>query len=950
MPRYPRPSVKRKRPPPNKEPFTIPKDPYPFDKQYHYPFCFPGIAGEEEDSDCQPCKRLWRMQGDMYEAKNRQKDNLYYNHATAWREYRDGTNSWDQIVEAYDPKHPSQDHYVYKTYRDKYREAVLQRIKEVDEYFAIKRGQINQHYNGKDYTVKWNSEGIQIDEQKLTWFQIKRNQRQLARRYKKATSIIFDFRGPYARCWCPQIPELILNDDEECEKCRQMVINTAIIGLIAKEQWIKEKKIHPWFTPIETRNLTWQKTAIPGPFEVQLLSKDAVLPTKAYNKDAAWDIYAAEDARPNQNGVLRIPTHIKLRYSPGHYGQLLTKSSQGERGEIVLAGVLDEGFTGEIQVLVTRVLHPEEFRITKGMKIAQLVIHSAPRVDIDGLTDTLSIRGKKGFGSSDPKRIQIIETNSVQYILSIQQDKDEKKTAEIDKLKKQYQDIFIPETESQGMTIKGTTISGFEHKIFLTDYTPIKQRVRPLAPIKAEYLEKEIQTMLDKNIIRKCPQGRVSWASPIVIVGKRGGKMRMCVDYRQLNDVTIKDPHPLPNIQEMIDKMGKAQYFTTLDLASGYWQVKMFPAHRKYTAFICPFGHYSFNVMPFGLCNAPATFQSMMETILLGFRAKFCEVYLDDIIIFSATWEEHLHHIQQIFQRLREYGVVLKESKCHFGKQETEYLGFMLTPDGYRTLDRIVKSVQNFENKSIGEKVDKKFVQSFLGTCGYYMKFIKDYATIAKPLSAFTRDKKKWREPAPPGTRRKWIYHEEENDFRWGQAQYDAFEKLKEILAKTTEDGGVRLQYPQKRWQYVVRTDASKQGIGAALLQIDPRDNQEWILQYRSRVFRPAEEGYDMHEKEALAIFWACKHWFYQYLYGAKFKLYTDHHSLIQAFGKRDKSCGERVRLWALQLSDLQYDIIHVEGKRNGLADWLSRNPLAVEQDIEEEDMPFVKLPPSNQN
>jgi len=264
---------------------------------------------------------------------------------------------------------------------------------------------------------------------------------------------------------------------------------------------------------------------------------------------------------------------------------------------------------------------------------------------------------------------------------------NEHQQLQITKFLDKNEDAFANDLSQLGHT----TIEN--HHIPVENPMPIRQRAYRVAPLKQEFIKEEVDRMLKYNLIQRSES---PWASPVVLVRKKNGKLRFCIDYRKLNSVTQRDGHPLPRIDELLDMFGKAKYFSTLDLASGYWQVAMDPNDQAKTAFITSQGLYEFKVMPFGLTNAPATFQRLMNKIFREEIGKFVAVYLDDIIIFSTTFEEHLQHLQLIFKRLKDAGLKLGKDKCDFAKLELAFLGHIVSGQGISPDPSKIDKIKNF--------------------------------------------------------------------------------------------------------------------------------------------------------------------------------------------------------------------------------------------------------------
>src|ERR1700729_1521302 len=371
----------------------------------------------------------------------------------------------------------------------------------------------------------------------------------------------------------------------------------------------------------------------------------------------------------------------------------------------------------------------------------------------------------------------------------------------------------------------------------------LKQPPRRIPLAKREEVEEMLEDMQNQGIIEP---SQSPWSSPVVLVKKKDGSTRFCVDFRRLNDVTKKDSFPLPRIDDTLDTLSGSQWFSTLDLKSGYWQVQLHPEDKEKAAFSTGTGLWQFNVMPFGLCNAPATFERLMEITLRGLTWKTCLVYLDDIIILGKTFDEHLKNVEEVFQKLRGAQLKLSPKKCHFFQKEVKYLGHLISEDGVKTDPEKTEAIQNWPIPK-----NKHEIRSFLGLCTYYRRFIKSFADIARPLHKLT---------------------ENNNSYDWTEECEMAFEKLKAALCNPPV-----LSYPEPAQMFIVDTDASNSSIGGILSQI--QNGQEKVIAYFSKVLSKPERNYCVTRKELLAIVKTLEH-FHKYLYGQKFLLRTDHASL----------------------------------------------------------------------
>jgi hypothetical protein len=375
------------------------------------------------------------------------------------------------------------------------------------------------------------------------------------------------------------------------------------------------------------------------------------------------------------------------------------------------------------------------------------------------------------------------------------------------------------------------------------------------------------------------------------MVPKKDGRTRFCVDYRALNDVTIKDVYPMPRIDQTLERLLGAKWFSTLDLCSGYHQVPIHPADRHKTAFSVEGHHDEFLVMEFGLCNAPATFQRLMDLVLGGLRWTRALVYIDDVIIFSKTEEQHIKDIELVFTALKKANLRVRLSKCHFLRTTVEYLGHTISEKGVAPLEFNIRAIKRLEApRSPAE------LRSFLGLVGYYRQYIYHFAHVAAPMSKLLRKGEKW---------------------VWGEEQNVAFEKLRKTLCEAPI-----LLYPDFGKEFFLRTDASKFGLSGVLMQMGD-DGRLHPVAYASRATKGAEENYGPADLETLAAVWAIEY-FQVYVWGRRFTLISDHKAMETLLKAAKEVKGMRAR-WIMRLQPFDFKVLHKEGVDNVVADALSR-------------------------
>lgn len=467
--------------------------------------------------------------------------------------------------------------------------------------------------------------------------------------------------------------------------------------------------------------------------------------------------------------------------------------------------------------------------------------------------------------------------------------KDPRLKRQLMDLLKKYNDVFAKNMKYMGRT------NLVEHDIELLDNTPVRSQPYRISQKEREIIMEQIEEMSANNIISP---SNSPYASPVVLVKKKDGQMRFCVDYRKLNEKTKKSNYPLPNIDDIMTYFGGSTLYSSLDLLSGYWQIEMSETAKKLTAFVVPgLGEWNFEVMPFGLTGAPGTFQALADKVFEGLKWKDILIYLDDIVIFSKTPEEHLVKLEKVFQRLRDAGLTLKPSKCEYMKEEINILGFKINKTGILPDDSKVVAINRLPTPK-----KLKDLQSFLGAVNFYRKFIEGFSTIARPLHDLTKKNAK---------------------FIWGSTQEKAFITLKERL---TTAPVLRHFNPEKGT--ILHVDASRVGIGGILLQEDDNGVPHPIA-YVSRSLSSNEKNYTISEMEGLAVVWTLGY-LRHLIWGRPINIISDHSALCWL--KSIKNSGRLCR-WSIALAEFDYTVSHRKGCSHKDADCLSRYPVLKENE-----------------
>ena len=461
---------------------------------------------------------------------------------------------------------------------------------------------------------------------------------------------------------------------------------------------------------------------------------------------------------------------------------------------------------------------------------------------------------------------------------------------QLDELKAVFQ------THADILTTRPGVFSGnLMLEIPLTSDVPIRRKMYNLPFSSKEVVEKEIQVMLDLEIIEP---SKSPYSSPVVLVRKKDGSCRFCIDFRGLNKITVFDAEPIPNVEDLFVRLAHSRFFTKIDLAKGYWQILVLPEDRPKTAFATHQGLFQFIRMPFGLVSAPAVFARMMRMLHLADLSA--ENFFDDILVHSASWSDHLHHVRNVLDRLKSYGLTARPSKILAGFQSLEFLGHVvgsgvLRPDESKT-DKILQ---------VSTPTTKKQVRSLLGLLSFYRRYIPGFASVAAPLTDLTKE----------GGRSCRSIH-------WTPDCASALQEIQDILSRKPV-----LLLPRLDLPFVLQTDASSTGLGAVLLQ-EFEDSLHPVC-FASRKLLDREKRYSTIERECLAIVWAV-HKFVRFLWGVRFVLQTDHRPLTYLRTSNFKN--SRIMRWALSLQEFSFEVLPVSGRANVFADLLSRS--AVDQMI----------------
>ena len=508
---------------------------------------------------------------------------------------------------------------------------------------------------------------------------------------------------------------------------------------------------------------------------------------------------------------------------------------------------------------------------------------SVRRLKFEKETDSSQIRHtshtetipSKSNSSSVPDHLQDLYSESTC-------DKSESENAKIASLLTEYQDVFSKNDLDLGKT------DLYEHMIDTGEAKPVKQPFRRVPLAYADEERKVIDKMLDQGIIRP---SNSPWASPLLLTKKKDGSFRPCIDYRNVNKITKSDAFPVPKVDECIDSVAGAKIFSTLDLLSGYHQVPVHSNDIPKTAFCTKYGLFEFLVTPFGMKNSGATFQRTMELALNGLQWYICIIYIDDVIVFAKTFDEHIERLKLIFERLRQANLRLKPKKCELMKRQVTFLGHKVCANGISPDPSNVAKIINWPIPKNATEV-----KQFLGLCSYYRKYVKNFSSVAKPLNDLTKS---------------------DSNLVWTNECQIAFDSLKQSLISPDI-----MALPNSTDKFILDVDASDFAIGAVLSQI--QNDKERVVAYASRSLNKAERNYCVTEREMLAIRYFLEY-FRHYLLGQNFHIRSDHQALKYMFSF--KSPKGRVARWLEIISEFDFTIEHRKGSKHGNSDSMSRYP-----------------------
>ena len=587
-------------------------------------------------------------------------------------------------------------------------------------------------------------------------------------------------------------------------------------------------------------------------------------------KPAVWSrrVVAADHVTVPGRSECLIPSYVVFSGSPKQtepmYGWITERHGLVDGLHVSRVLVPDRNVDVPVRVLNTDKV---DIVVSSGTVLADL----QPAICAESLDNTSA-------SSAEMLRLQLID----ELVGRVDAEVSESICLQLRLLLENYRTVF-----STGEMDLGRT-GVVQHEIDTGDARPFRQPLRRHPPAHQAAIQEHVSSMLKQGVIEPAQS---PWASNIVLVRKKDGSLRCCVDYRQLNKVTRKDAYPLPRTDTCLDAMSGAKWFSTFDLRSSYHQVEVRPEDADKTAFICRDGLYRFVTMPFGLCDAPATFQRLMDMILSGLNFDICLVYLDDIIVFSNTTENHLERLALVLSRIQASGLKIKASKTHLLQKSVKFLGHVVSYRGIEPQREKISAVIDWPRPE-----SRKDIKAFLGLCGYYRRFVEGFADIASPLYELLQKGRK---------------------FEWNERCDESFERMKSTLTSAPILG-----VPNDNDSFVLDTDASDEAIGAVLSQ--NQNGREVVIAFASRRLSPAQRNYCITRRELFAVVSFVKY-FRHYILGRTFTVRTDH-AALRWLKSVPEPIGQQAR-WLEQLEEYNFNIEHRAGSRHGNADAMSRRP-----------------------
>ena len=600
--------------------------------------------------------------------------------------------------------------------------------------------------------------------------------------------------------------------------------------------------------------------------------------------------------RPCEIARLKLDRNVVI---PGNHEVVIPVSTSGVRSTQMKIAALEPVVEDQRDILIARCavdlqnrsvpvrlanLGSKSVELKKGYPLGEL--HVVDQViEMEEPSDDAAFRGKYSDTGENAESEQTLNGAVPEHLQELYEESC--KSINSAKLRQRLAQMLIERKSAFAKSkLDLGCCSVLKHHINTAGAAPIRQPLRRTPKGFESEEEQYLKEQLEAGVV--VPSSS-EWASPVVLVRKQDGSVRWCLDYRKLNDVTVKDAYPLPRIDMCLDCLAGARYFSILDLQSGYWQILLSEKDRAKTAFITKYGLFEYTKMPFGLCSAPGTFQRCMELVLRGLQWKTLLIYLDDVIVVGNSVEESLERLDEVLVRLESAGLKLKPSKCKLLQEEVLFLGHVVGKNGIQPNPKLIDAVKNWK-----APVNKKAVQQYLGLCNYYRKFIPNFSDIAFPLTQLTR---------------------KEAEFDWTDSAQRSFETLKASLCQAPI-----LAYPMNEGEFILDTDASDVGIGAVLQQV--QDGKEHVIAYSSKKLDKQQRRYCVTRKELLAVVTFLRE-FRHYLLGRKFTVRSDHSSLRWLMGFKEPQ-GQLAR-WLEYISEYDFKIVHRAGKRHDNADALSR-------------------------